>query len=128
MVASFIIFVRGVEEVGKEEDWLNSQRLFISPRRDGGREHWVRTLTVCYTLSGSPPTPPLNLSAPPLPHGFYVIRISPEIFITITNFIINHLNNKQILVGYRMIIFSARHYSSRPFFQISFWNEDFDLR
>lgn len=39
MVASFIIFVRGVEEVWKEEDWLNLQRLFISSRRDGCREH-----------------------------------------------------------------------------------------
>lgn len=47
----------------------------------GGRERSVRTLPVCYTSSGSPPTPPVNLSTPPLPHGFYVfinLKTSPE--------------------------------------------------
>lgn len=70
MVASFIIFVRGVEEVGKQEDWLNLQRLFISSRREGGREHWVKTFLACYTLTASPPPPPVNLSTPPLPRIF----------------------------------------------------------
>lgn len=67
MVASFIIFVRGVVEVGKEEDWLNLQRLFISWRRDGGREHWVRKRPACYTFSAFPPpdhsTPPLAVTS-----------------------------------------------------------------
>ena len=120
MVASFIIFVRGVEEVGNEQDWLNLQRLFISSRRDGGGEHWVRTRPVCYTLSGAPPTPPVDLSTPPAPRGFYVFinfKTSPQTYYKFIlensryfhKFIINHRRDrKQICVGKRTICLSAK--------------------
>lgn len=109
MVASFIIFVRGVEEVGKEADWLNvhsgwSQRLFISSRRDGGGEHRVRTLLSRYRLSASPP-PPRQLFHTSSAPCFYAIIIN---FLLNSNcfMFVNLLENKQMSVESMIVLVS----------------------
>lgn len=57
MDVSSIIFVWGVKRLEKEEeeeeDWLNSQRKFMSLRQRSSDEHWVGTVLVCVNPPGN---------------------------------------------------------------------------